>query len=180
MAAFILPRLSTVDRVKSSIRKMNVVIKQVQNQARLSNTLHRLVFELAPVDEEKTSQDTKFTQNYYVERATQKDAKVTLTDEEDDRNKKPEEIIKSFEIDTKILKRSESLPPNFYFESVEYKERNIESGKAYIYFFPQGYVTQAAIHLTNREKLNWTIIVQPLTGETTVLNENKRLKDLQR
>lgn len=180
MAAFILPRLSTVDRVKSSIRKINVVIKQVQNQARLSNTLHRLVFELTPAEDANSPKDTKFTQSYYVERATQKDAKITLTDEEDDSKKNPEEIIRSFEMDTKILKRAETLPPNFYFESVEYKERNIESGKAYIYFFPQGYVTQAAIHLTNHEKLNWTIIVQPLTGQTTVLNENKRLKDLQR
>lgn len=176
-----LPRFSTVDRIKGSVRKLNVVIKQVQNQARLSNTLHRLVIDLTPQEGTSTEDANKFEQGFYVEVAQAKSAQVVFSNEneeakdEDEDNPAPKDFVQ----DTKVLKKKEVLPTNFYFKDVEFRDKKIENGKAYIYFFPQGYVTQAAIHITNRDKINFTIVIHPLTGQTTLFNEEKTLKELQ-
>lgn len=180
MAVLVLPRFSTVDRIKASVRKLNVVSKQVQNQARLTNTLHRIVIELTPQAEAKTEDKNSFEQGFYVEVANSKSARVVADSASEEKPDEDEENpTTDFAPDTKLLKRKEVLPNNFFFKDVEFKDKIIENGKAYIYFFPQGYVTQAAIHITNKDKINYTIIIHPLTGQTTIFNEEKRLKDLQ-
>lgn len=166
------PKLSSGDKVRAAVRKLTVITKQTQTNARLSGLVHRLVISMPGDDEEHT---------YWVERATQKDLILVLSDK-DDRNKKDDEATSAtgFEMDEKSTKKPETLPSGFYFEDVEFDDKNkVSTGKAYIYFYPQGLVTRAAIHLTNRKAIRWTIILNPLTGVGTVLTDYKSVKDLQ-
>ena len=136
MAVLVLPRSSTVDRIKGSVRKLNVVSKQVQNQARLTNTLHRVVIELTPQVEAKTEDKNSFEQGFYVEVANSKSARVVADSASEEKPDDDEENPSTdFVLDTKILKRKEVLPNNFFFKDVEFKDKVIENGKAYIYFF---------------------------------------------
>lgn len=176
MSVLMLPRFSTIDRVKASIRKLNVVVKQTQNKARLSSSLYRLTFELTPPN---SSQEKDFAQSFYVEISQRKSVKPILGEEAKSKDKEDEDIPEDFVPDTSILKKKEVLPRGFYFKNIEYSKETIESGKAYIYFFPQGYITQAAIHITNNEKINYTLFIHPLTGQVTIINEEKTLKDFQ-
>lgn len=46
----------------------------------------------------------------------------------------------------------------------------VESGVAYLYFFPQGFTEKAQVRLSQGDNA-WTIKVQPLTGKVTVVPE---------
>lgn len=48
---------------------------------------------------------------------------------------------------------------------VGHQETPLESGKAYLYFFPNGQTEVAVIHLGNEDQsLNYSVIINPLTG----------------
>lgn len=173
LALYAVPKMSSGDQVRSAVRRLTVITKQAQTSARLSGLIHRLVINIDP--------DPKKDHTYWVERATQKDIALTFSNEGDDDKKEDEATSTTgWEMDEKTTRKEEELPSGFYFEDIEFSEKNkITQGRAYIYFFPQGLVSKAAIHLTNRKAIKWTIILNPLTGVGTVLTEYKGLKDIQ-
>lgn len=173
LVMYTVPKLSSGDKVRAAVRRLTIITKEAQTAARLSGSVYRLVI-VMPEDEKKDH-------SYWVEKATQKNMALTLSDAGDKDKKEDESTSETgFEMDNKITKKMETLPSDFYFEDVEFSEKNkVTEGKAYIYFYPQGLVTKAAIHLTNRKAIKWTIIINPLTGVGTVLTEYKSLKDVQ-
>lgn len=46
----------------------------------------------------------------------------------------------------------------------------VESGVAYLYFFPQGYTEKAYVYVKQGDNV-WTLDVQPLTGKVQVVND---------
>lgn len=176
ITAYTLPRLSTGDRIKSSLRKMSVLMKQAQNEARLKNKIYRMAFEIP--------NDPKKAHVYWLEVATSDNVKLVfeegLPDPEalkgiEEEEKPPEPFV----MDSRLTKSRIELPENFFFEGIEFQDKTTEEGKAFIYFFPQGLVTKAIIHLSNRDKINYSLIINPLTGQTTIMNEKKTFKDIQ-
>ena len=167
--------------MKSSVRKFSVMIKSLRNRARIDNRTYRLVFDL-PEDQNKE-------QSYWVE-STEKQALLLSEEdkeeleeglEESETKQKPDP--QGFATDTAVIKNAPAyLPRGLFFDSIELEGEEIEtikSGRVYIYFFPQGYVQGSAIHLTNKENLNWTLAIQPLTGQVDIHSSNIDLKDLQ-
>jgi prepilin-type N-terminal cleavage/methylation domain-containing protein len=173
LVVYAVPKLSSGDQVRAAVRRLTVITKEAQTNARLTGNVHRLVFEM-PEDEKKEHK-------YWVETADQKAVNLTFSNEGDKDKKEGEETSASgFSMDSRITKKPETLPSKFYFEDIEFSDKNkILNGKAYIYFFPQGLVTKAAIHLTNRKAIKWTIVLNPLTGVGSVFSEYKSIKDLQ-
>jgi general secretion pathway protein H len=50
-------------------------------------------------------------------------------------------------------------------------QRNVvQSGRAYLYFFPQGFTERAQLYVRQGDNV-WTLQVSPLTGKTTVVAE---------
>jgi len=50
-----------------------------------------------------------------------------------------------------------------------HQRAKIDTGLAYLYFFPQGYTERA--HVTVRQGNNvWTLLVSPLTGKTSIVS----------
>lgn len=175
LAIYTVPKLSSGDQVRAAVRRLTVITKQAQTNARLSGNIHRLVINMPEGEDEPHT--------YWVEKATQKNLKLAFSNEGDedvDEEDGEATTQTGFEMDERSTKKEEELPGNFYFEDVEFSEKTkITQGKAYIYFFPQGLVTKAAIHLTNKKAIKWSIIINPLTGVGTVLTEYKSLRDLQ-
>lgn len=173
LVMYAVPKLSSGDQVRAAVRRLTVITKQAQTNARLSGQVHRLVISMP--------QDENEDHSYWVERATKKDLSLAFSNDGDDDKKDDEATSETgFEMDEKTTRKKETLPSNFYFEDIEFSEKDkVTEGKAYVYFFPQGLVTRAAIHLTNRKAIKWTIILNPLTGVGTVLTEYKSLKDIQ-
>jgi general secretion pathway protein H len=170
------PKLfNSSSQMRSSVRRMAIMTRDVRNIARLYNSTARMVFSM-PKDK---------THSYWVESAS---GNVTLMSE--DQEQELEKLTKSqredeqpkneFEIDARVTKEAIDLPRGLFFEGVEYDNRKemIGSGVAYVHFFPQGLAEGAAIHLTNRKTLNWTIAINPLTGRAEVYERKISLKEL--
>ncbi len=173
LVTFAIPRISPIDRLRSVVRKFAVFTRQTQTAARLTGNVHRMVISI-PSDEKKQA-------SFWVEVASSKTATTTLTNETDKEKKEGQETSETgYALEGKISKNPVVLPDNFYFEDIQFSDKQkVTTGKAYIYFFPQGFVTKAAIHITNKKSLHWTIVINPLTGVSSVLDQYKNFGDLQ-
>jgi general secretion pathway protein H len=48
-----------------------------------------------------------------------------------------------------------------------------------MYFSPEGLVEPMLVQITDKAKLTWTLIFNPLTGRTDIIEKALTLKDLQ-
>lgn len=175
MASMILPRIgSRNSKIKSTVRNLSVLGKQLQNNARLYNKTYRIVFKL-PEDEEHS---------FFVESAegvqiianTEEEIEQQEEMEEDADDK--EEVATVFTPDLKTLKKPIVLPNPLYFEKIELSSGEITQGEAYVHFFPQGLVEEVAIHITDDENLNWTVTYNTLMGKGHIISSHVSLKDI--
>ncbi len=169
--------------VKTQVRRFSTMTKKLRNRARLDNKTYRLVFDL-PIERNKQ-------QSYWIE-STDK-AALLLNEEQ---REELEEVLEEketesgekflpdpqgFAQDSSILKEAPAtLPEGLFFESIELMGDPVEKitdGRVYIYFFPQGYVQGSAIHFTDRDTVNWTIIIEGLTGRVNIFPKERSLKD---
>lgn len=168
-----LPRLfKTQNNVKSVARHFLVLGKETRNRARLQNVTMRLVIDMDPA-----------APKYWVE----KSRGPMLIDPEADREERKKESEKEekqpdWEIDKVLTKKPEPLPDGLYFASVETINMNAPQtdGVAYIHFFPQGLMEAAALQVTDRKSLNWTLIYNPLTGQADIIDRARSLKEVNR
>ena len=168
--------LSTFRKKDSNIKKVardfSVLAREVRNTARLKNMTHRIVFDTKP---QKHA--------YWIESASGAvliKSKDTLEKErslsEEDRPANP------FQKTEKFFKDKRELPPGFFFGLIESKDQPEaihEDGKAYMYFSPEGLVEPMLVQITDKAKLTWTLIFNPLTGRTDIIEKALTLKDLQ-
>lgn len=153
--------------IKSVTREMSVLTREIRNQSRLKNITHRLVFNVGP-DSPK----------YWVEAAAGKVLVKELqkTDLEiEEKEKEKSEFTRS----EKFSKKDKVLPPGFYFALVEKssREEGVTNGEASIYFSPEGLVEKSLVQVTN-DKITWTLVINPLTGHTEVVEKALTLKDI--
>lgn len=162
-------------QIKSTIRRISVLSKDLHNAARMQNKTYRMVLQMNPEGQ---------AHGIYVESAP-KGTMITmfseaLPDERDSNRRKDEEAPPpAFSIDQQVLKSPLSIPGNIRIKDVEIKGQDpITEGKAYIYFLPEGLTQEAAIHLSDGDTLNWTIAIHPITGQSRIITEERPLKDL--
>lgn len=147
-----------------------VLGKEVRNRARLKNVPLRLVIDMDPA-----------APKYWVEMAegpelidpeASEKKKTALSD---DKDKPP-----PWKMDKVITKDKKDLPSGLFFGSVE--TINMKGpqtdGVAYIHFFPEGLMEAAAVQITDRKRLTWTLIFNPLTGQADIAEEPRALKDV--
>lgn len=186
VVTLVLPRINTKgNKAKSHIRKLSTLSKELRTRAKLNGSVYRLVIDM------KDGENSDQNQTYWVERSNQK----TLISEkelqemeqqrkdgklEKDKDGKPKPIPGGFEPDTQILKSVQELPSGLKFSELEKanSEKPIVSGRAYIHFFPQGLVEEAALHLKISDDNQWTISFEPLTGKADVVSSYVKLSEL--
>lgn len=186
-----------VDRdseVKSTVRKFSALAKKLRDRARIENKTYRLVFDM-PDDKKKqqsfwveSTEKQALLLSAEIRKEMSEDLEQELKDKgeslraEEDGKKRELPDPQGFAPDTSIIKNAPSeLPRSLYFDSIELDGDPVEKlsvGRIYIYFFPQGFVQGSAIHLTNRDKLNWTIAIQGVTGRVSVYPEKISINEL--
>lgn len=169
--------------MKAEVRRFSAITKRLRNRARLDNKTYRLVFDL-PIDKDKE-------QGYWVEGTSKpalllneeqrEELEETVEEMKDKEGKSYKPDPQGFVVDTSVVKQApDVLADGLFFESIELATDPVEkvsSGRVYIYFFPQGYVQGSAIHLTNRDNLNWTLVIQSLTGRVKIYPKYRNLED---
>lgn len=169
MAVVVVPRLETRGpKMRRELRNMTVLVKRLHHLARLNRMTYRLVIDMRSPDDHK----------YWVEASNRKVTFKTEEQIEDDlKNKQSgdeekEENSDGFQADSSVMKREAELPSPLVFGGVEIPSRDtiIEEGVAYIHFLPQGVVEEASIFLTDKESMNYTIAINPLTGQAEIID----------
>jgi general secretion pathway protein H len=169
-----LPRINkNSNNLKKVVREMGVLGKEIRHRARLMNRTYRLVFEMPP----------NGTHSYFVEFASgpvlAKSAEQMEKEEKLDEKERP---ASPFQRDETILKKIRELPAPFVFGQVESADRGelVTEGKAFIYFLPQGLVEQSLIQITDKKDKTWTLIFNPLTGQSDIFERAVDLKELRK
>ena len=142
--------------VRSDIRKLLILSKRLNQQAQLDQKIYRLTLSF---DKEQPF--------YYVETTDKKTIETASTDAFDE-----DPDSSDFKIAKKFTKDRNSLPEGFFFKKLLLLEQGVyfDEGIAYIHYFPQGMADASALQITNTdETLSWTLIVNPLTGATRLV-----------
>lgn len=159
--------------VKTVVRQMSVLTREVRNQARLKNRTYRIVFRMAP----------NAPSTYWIESADGPQmAPSRETEEKLASLSSSEERPSRFQKDEGIIKEERELPSGLFIGAVETARMGEPQteGDAHVYFSPEGLVEKAAIQVTNRQQLTWTLIINPLTGHADIMERAARLKDISR
>jgi general secretion pathway protein H len=170
IVAFGVPRLFKKDNnIKAVARNFVVMSREIRNKARLTNSTYRLAVNME-TNEEK----------YWIERANgmqtvDAQAAEREKNKEDDKDAPPP----LFRPDKSV--KEKSLPKGLRISSVETINMKAPqtTGTAYVYFFPEGFVEAAAVQISN-EKVTWTLVFNPLTGQADIIEKAQSLKDIQR
>jgi general secretion pathway protein H len=76
----------------------------------------------------------------------------------------------------KNLAKEQDMPSGVFVRDIETEnsKKAIKEGKAFIHFFPQGFVEPSVIHLQKDgdEETVYSLVVSPLTGKVTTYHED--------
>jgi len=177
VVAITIPKLGRTlgTQLRSTTRKIITLNNELHSFSRIKNKTYRLVLQFG---------DAEHKGRFYVESASKKQLLAPIepgpTPELTKEEKAKPENQDPFTPDKEMLKNPVDLPRGVNFEDVENEtsKKPITEGKAYIIFFPEGLVEKSVIHLTDGNKIHWSLIVNPLTGHTDLETEYIKLKDL--
>lgn len=172
------PKLtSATTKAQTAVRHVAVLCRHLHDLARLKQQNYRLAIKMNR--EENVSE-------YWVESGPLN--AVPLTEEqlknmesmmEEERGAIMKRI--AFTEDKSVMKKHTVLPKPISFLRVEFADRKdpILEGTTYVYFFGQGLSQEAAIHVgSEKDKLHWTLAIQPLTGHADMFQNDVKLADL--
>ena len=159
--------------IRSVIHKIAIQSKEIRNRARLSNSTYRLVLNMEGDKHQ-----------YWIERSNGPqavDPKAIEEALEKEKNKDEDAPPPLFQMDKSLLRGPQDLPGGLRFAQVETLSHAepVIAGKAYIHFFPQGFVEGSAVQITDGKKLTWTLVFNPLTGQADIIEKAISLKDVQ-
>lgn len=167
------PRLTSKNtNINSVARKLLMTTRETRTKARLNNSTYRLVIKFDDKDPQ-----------YWVERASGPQKIDPEAYEKASEEKKGEEAPPPlFQADKSVMSKPRELPAGLRFGSLETinMKSPITSGEAYIHFSPEGFVEAAALQITDGNKLTWTLVFNPLTGQADIIEKAQSLKGLQR
>ena len=126
--------------IRTDIRKLFVLSKQLNRQAQLDNKIFRLTFSF-----------DKNSAMYWVESTDKK----TITKANDDTfAEKEEDQPKEFQVAKNLTKQKIRLPVGFHFKQLYLLEQDLlfEVGEGYIHFFPQGMADAAALQIVSTDE----------------------------
>lgn len=154
----------TGKNMKAQARKFASTIRFLYNKSMADGVVLRLAFD--------------FEENrYWVEKTSER---FTLTREEEKKDKKKddkEEDEKSpFSITESFVLKPVKLQRGVYFKDVyaEHQAGPLSEGKAYLYFFPQGYVERSVINLRDKnDELHYSLEINPISGDVKIAKEYK-------
>lgn len=173
-----LPRLNrTNNNMKTVARELSLLGKEVRNYSRMKNMTHRIVLEM---NEQQES-------SYWVEAAPGSvPARISTEKEEDMNDEEKAELQKKmpFQKSTTFFKKDKVIPASVRLKLVETatQPEAITSGRAYIYFMPEGLVEKSVIQLEMKnasKEAIWSVIYHPLTGNAEVIEKAITLKEVQ-
>lgn len=149
--------------MKASARQLASTVRFLYNKSSTDGVTLRLVIDF---DE----------QSYSVEK-TSGDFTLAKEEEEKKEEEAPKEVFGAE--GSKILKTTK-LAKGVFFKDVyaEHQSGPKSEGKAYIYFFAQGYAENSVINLRDKDdKTNFSLVIHPISGKVSIQNKYQELEE---
>ena len=149
-------RAVTSQQISSTARRFVGLIKSIRNDSILLTSVHRLAINF---DE----------QTWYVE----EQRKFELLDETPlaDRDKKEEGVPSGFNISSKYGTEPKPVPGGVRFTGIlTERDGYIDTGVAYVHFFPNGFTEQAILYLSKagEEQIFYSLVLRPTGGRMDI------------
>ena len=164
---------------KSSSSKLARTIRYLYNKSSTENIAIRLVFDFenSSYMVEASSDPVSLVHERFAdkkEEEAKKEAKEAEKKEGEEDLIQPREPV--FGPTESYLLKPIHLPEGVFFKDIyaEHQIERVSAGKAYIYFFPQGYVEKAIINLRDEEdEVHYSLDVNPISGAVKIEAEYK-------
>ncbi|OGQ05200.1 MAG: hypothetical protein A3F82_01760 [Deltaproteobacteria bacterium RIFCSPLOWO2_12_FULL_44_12] len=159
--------------MKAAAKKLSSTIRFLYNKSATESVTLRLVFD---IDEnsywvEGTSESFTLTKE---EEETFQNQKSKIKDQKEEKKEETNSIQPkeaSFSPQESYILKPVKLPGGVFFKDIyaEHQIDRLSSGKAYIYFFPQGYVERSVINLRNEsDDVHYSLQVSPISGTVKI------------
>lgn len=171
--------------MKQSASRFASTLRYLYNKSVSEGVTLRLVLDIEESRYwvEGTTETFTLTREEEEERKTENGKQRTETETE---NGEPTEEAPSiqpkeatFSPQESYLLKPVSLPKGVYFKDVyaEHQIERLDKGRAFIYFFPRGYVERSVIHLRDaKDEVHYTLEVNPITGRVKIERGYKELE----
>ena len=158
------PRLNFKQgNLKSTYRHLSVLSRELRQNARMKQKVFRLAFDL-----------NLDPQTYWVESGALADLDRPIQEDEDGKK------IETFPKDTLLIKADKVLPIGVRIKAVLSsgpQPTDDQKKHLYIHYYPSGMTDAAVIVFEQNNKIS-SLIVQPLTGRTEIVEQEVKLEDL--
>ncbi len=167
-----LPRMNFKQgNLKSTLRHLSVLTRQMRQNARIRQVNYRLVFDLAL---------PPATQSYWIEVSPAQTGRSRPKEEknETDKSNKPSGGSEpAYSIDTQMLKKPKELPNTIQITDVltQFEQK---TNLKYVYFWNNGLVDPAIIYLKSSNKAEWSLVISPLTGHSEIYERIVKLDEI--
>lgn len=175
LVAFGVPKLfNKKEDSKTFFRKINSISKQVRDRARLYQVTYRLAFRL---DEKEQSLWVEKAGG--IEKIDPTEVYESAQKEKSNSNNEEDQPKSAFQQDTDLVKKPIPLPSNLKISQIEISgfDKVITTGVAYIHYTPEGFVESAIVQFVNKNNFTWSLVFNPLTGQTDLVEKQMSLKD---
>lgn len=158
--------------MKAAARKLSSTVRYLYNKAATEGVTLRLVisFEENKYWVEGTSQTFSLVRESEAPQKKEKSEKK----EKEEASAAIEPVTPQFSPEESHLLKPVKLPKGVFFKDIyaEHQIDHLSEGKAYIYFFSQGYAERSIINLRDKtDEMHFSITVNPITGKTEIDNE---------
>lgn len=188
LASFSFEMFFRKENIKTSVRKITNNARELKNFAKLEGRIYRLVIDLGG-DEFGSRGVTQEGggSTWWIEESNLREFENGLPDASDKGDKakaeEGEDEKKSpgaFTPSKRFTKKPIAIAGGWSFVSVEtsLSPDPITKGRAYIYFYPQGFNDEAVIQIKADDKNTvWSVYFKSLVGQALVFTEKKRLRE---
>lgn len=156
--------------VKTTLRELSVLSREIRNHARLTQSTMRLMIEISPT-----------ASKYWVEKGTAislRDPKEEFQTDEEKANNSDEKKKPAFALYKKLSKKQKTLGKGVSFTSLEVLNMEpVTEGLTAIYYSAEGYVEASVLQISDGKNI-WSLVINPLTGFVDIATEARSLKDI--
>jgi type II secretory pathway pseudopilin PulG len=176
--ALAVPRLQRQKtQTQETLRKLTAISRDLTQSARLQSRTFRLAIKMPEPDKKEPA-------TYWIESASGSTLVKSIEKKEEEESSiraaddKPKAA--DFTLDPSFMKEPRKLPSEVKVLSVQTANDKdpITVGTAYIHFFAVGIAEEAVIQLGVGDKARWSLVVQPVTGQTDIYDREISLKDI--
>lgn len=182
--------------VRQTTARLSSTIKYLYNKAATEKRTLRLVFDFESASYWAEGTSEKFLLKKETEEDKKKAEKERAADETDANKKESQSGSEGGETSTEeekpikpaapefgamneLILTTQQIPPNVILKDVytSHNEGPVTNGRAYIYFFPNGFVEDAVVNLNNVEETkNFSLKINPINGDVDVSDKYRELE----